>query len=30
MFPHMTPEQVDRVCTALQELIVAEAQPDVA
>jgi dTDP-4-amino-4,6-dideoxygalactose transaminase len=30
MFPHMTTEQVERVCTALQEQIVAEADPDVA
>jgi dTDP-4-amino-4,6-dideoxygalactose transaminase len=30
MFPHMATEQVDRVCTTLQELIAAEADSDVA
>jgi dTDP-4-amino-4,6-dideoxygalactose transaminase len=30
LFPHMTVEQVDRVCAALQEMVAAEADTDVA
>jgi dTDP-4-amino-4,6-dideoxygalactose transaminase len=30
LFPHMTTEQVDRVCRELQELVTAEANSDVA